>query len=283
MSRSWNAGLVRHKSSWVVGVCVGAVVFAACSGDDDGAATPNRVNSTVTTAATLAVPPPTTPARTTPTVPATSRAVDGASSASDSVPMIDTASDTGCLDQPGSLSADAEVWYPTVSSGWLHLAGEHSVGPELGEFEVASAALVGRIAPGFVATDRIEFRAQANSCATHRYLTFERGQDSLVVSAWRVVAAADPFWVPNETPFDAIDEGTLVSDGEHLDVVLAVAPDGTTARVTAYGSGARALVAGWPTTIPAQPSTPEPGASPLQVAELAPLAHEILALVVNTR
>ena len=267
----------------VVGACVGAVLFASCTGDDDAASDTEPNGSRVTTSAVVANPSPTTPARTTPTVPATSRTVDEASPVPDSVPTIEGASDIGCLDQPGSLSADADAWYPADSSGWVHLAGEHSVGPKLDEFEDAAGLLVARIAPGFTATDRIEFRSQTDGCVTHRYLTFERGQDSLVVAAWRVVAAADPFWVPNEAPFVAIEEGTLVSDGEHLDVVLAVAPDGTTARVTAYGSGARALVAGWPTTIAPQPSTPEPGTSPIEVAELAPLARDILAVVVEAR
>lgn len=165
----------------------------------------------------------------------------------------------------------------------MNLAGERAVGPELHDFEDAAAALLGQAAPGFVAVDRVEYRTAPDSCATHRYVTFERGEDSLVVSAWRVVAAADPSWIPNEAAFVAIDDNTLTSDGKHLDVALAVGSDGTTARITAYGSGARDLVAGWPTTIPASPSTPEPGVSPLGVAELVPLAHELLAVIVETR
>ena len=64
-------------------------------------------------------------------------------------------------------------------------------------------------------------------------------------------------------------------------VVLAVDPDGTAVRVTAYGDGAAELVAGWPTTTVAARSTVSAGPAPIPAAELVPVAHAVLASVTN--
>ena len=118
---------------------------------------------------------------------------------------------------------------------------------------------------------------------THRYALFEAGEDEIVVSAWRVESAANPFWVANEQPFTVVDDETLASVGVHLSVVLVVAPDGTTARVSAYGAHARDLFAGWPTTVAPYPSAPAAQPAQYTTDQLTLVANAVLTYVLDSR
>lgn len=82
--------------------------------------------------------------------------------------------------------------------------------------------------------------------------------------------------------FTAINDDALVSDGQHISVVLVVAPDGTTVRVSSYGPHGRDLVAGWPSTITLDPSR-QPGSTPLQSNDLLPIAKAVLDDVLKQR
>jgi hypothetical protein len=104
-----------------------------------------------------------------------------------------------------------------------------------------------------------------------------------VVSAWRLESAGDPFWVPNESGFVVLDRSTLVSGGAHIAVVLAVAADGTTVRVTAYGARATSMVAGWPTTTTSSPSVAKPGIASMTVEQLLPAARTTLSHLLGQR
>lgn len=202
--------------------------------------------------------------------------------ATDLVLVSNLVPDRGCLDEPGTLRARATAWYPGSAGGPLSLNGERDTSAAPDSFRTAAAAAVHDVAPGFTTGGGVELR-RADGCITHRYATFTSGDDTIVVSAWRVESAADPFWIPNEGPFVALDDSTLVSSGDHIVVVLAVAPDGTTARVSAYGARATAMAAGWPTTMAPSPSAAPPGPATVTTEELAPVARSVLAYVLDQR
>jgi len=190
--------------------------------------------------------------------------------------------DRGCLDGPGKLNAHVTAWYPGPSGSPLVLDGERDTSAALDAFRSAAAAAARDVAPGFATDDGFELR-RAGGCVTHRYAAFTSGDDTIVVSAWRVESAADPFWIPNESEFVALDDATLVSSGEHIVAVLAVAPDGTTARVSAYGARVAAMTAGWPTTMAPSPSAPPPGPAAVTTEDLVPVARSVLAYVLDQR
>jgi hypothetical protein len=153
----------------------------------------------------------------------------------------------------------------------------------LDRFVRRASRAIHRSAPGFVLDDRSQLKRSRRGCVTHRYATFTSGEKRLVVTAWRVNSAADPYWVPNERRFVRLDDSTLVSRGRHITVVLAVARDGTTARVTAYGAGAADMLSGWPTTTAAPPPTTEPGLAEATADDLIPAARSVLAFVLDER
>jgi hypothetical protein len=201
----------------------------------------------------------------------------------DSMAKSSPAADRGCVDEAGTLNADAPDWYPAGGGSALVLNGEPSTGVGLDEFEQAAADAVGQVVPGFALDSGAEYESHPGGCVTHRYAKLTRDDDEIIVSTWRVESAADPHWVPNESPFDGLDSSTLVSNGEHIGVVLAVAADGTTARVTVYGAGASERVAGWPTTIAPLPNAPELGAAALTANALIPVARAVLTFVLSQR
>lgn len=205
-----------------------------------------------------------------------------APTATDIVPSSNLAPDRGCLDAPGTLRALVTAWYPGSSGSPLSLNGNRDTTSLPDSFLAAAASAVRDVAPGYTAGDGVEL-SRADGCITHRFATFTNGDDTLVVSAWRVESEADPFWIPNENPFVALDDSTLVSPGDHISSVLSVAPDGTTARVTAYGARAQAMAAGWPTTMVPSPSEPPPGLAAATTEELLPVARSVLAYVLDQR
>jgi hypothetical protein len=222
-------------------------------------------------------------------------AVAGCSSVAAEVPMTtvevvetvpvepELAADRGCLDEAGTLDASADGWYPRDGVGWLRLNGDHAASAALDAFEQEATQALAMVAPSFVLSDGFEYVEPQRRCVTHRNVWFAAGDDDIVVSAWRVESAASPHWVPTEAPFESIDDSTLGSSGEHVSVVLAVAPDGTTARVAAYGAGAAARTSGWPTTTPPPRGAPEPGPASLTTDDLIPVAHDVLTFVLGQR
>ncbi len=252
---------------------VAAILLAACSTSNssggDQSITPSGVITSAQPVATSSADPV-----------ATSSAH---SVATDSIPIASVAADDGCLDEPGTLHASASSWYPASSGGALTLNGDRSASSALGGFRAAASIALQAVAPAFVASDALEYQRAGGGCTTHRYAFFANDDAEIVVSAWRVESAANPFWVPNEAEFVAVNDSTLVSRGSHIAVVLAVAPDGTTARVTAYGARAAALVAGWPSTTTSSPTALPPGLTTVTADELIPVANSMLTYVLDQR
>ena len=87
----------------------------------------------------------------------------------------------------------------------------------------------------------------------------------------------------NETGFRAIDDTTLVSGGDSVRVALVVAPDGTTVRVSAYGSRAKDGVTGWPTTFAKPPDAASPGPAPTDTDTLIAIGKDVLAGILVRR
>jgi hypothetical protein len=201
----------------------------------------------------------------------------------DSIPTVNESPDRGCLDEAGTLRARVSDWYPDAAGSPLELNGERAKSTALDAFGTAASDAVTAVAPEFALDDQSEYRRTQEGCATHRYAVFVNGEDKVVVSAWRVESAAASWWVPNEAEFEALDNETLVSRGEHIEVVLAVAADGTTSRVSAYGARAAELVAGWPSTVAPALSAPPPGPSPLGVDQLVFIADAMLVQVLDHR
>jgi hypothetical protein len=200
----------------------------------------------------------------------------------DSIPFVNGAADSGCVDQQGTRKARAIDWYPGRTGGALGPNGDRVDVAAIDAFQRSAQASVAAAVNGFGRSSGFEFRRTAGGCVTHRYAIFDRGEDEVIVSAWRSESAADPFWIPNEATFAAVDDQTLVSDGPHISVVLLVAPDGTTVRVSSYGPHGRDLVAGWPSTITLDPSR-QPGNSPYQSKDLVPIAQAVMKDVVGQR
>jgi hypothetical protein len=219
------------------------------------------------------------------------RALDVASATtdtfvSDSIPTVNAAADGGCLEEAGTLRARADEWYPgRTGSPAGGRGGVLTTSAEMDEFVSKAIGVIGEAAPGFTPTSEAEYRASLDGCAVARHVFLAEGDEQIIVSIWRLQSAADPFWIANEAPFTTFDDHTLASDGGHLSVVLAVAPDGTTCRLSAYGTGAADRVAGWPSTVAPHPnSTAEPlGDAPLRADKLVPMAHEILVDVLDER
>ncbi|MCZ7535694.1 MAG: hypothetical protein M5T61_07010 [Acidimicrobiia bacterium] len=130
-----------------------------------------------------------------------------APTATDIVPSSNLAPDRGCLDAPGTLRALVTAWYPGSSGSPLSLNGNRDTTSLPDSFLAAAASAVRDVAPGYTAGDGVEL-SRADGCITHRFATFTNGDDTLVVSAWRVESEADPFWIPNENPFVALDDST---------------------------------------------------------------------------
>lgn len=225
-----------------------ALLGAACVGDDEGSA-PSKTHSTT---------------------------------APSQIPDEETAADVGCLDEPGTLEGDAIDWYPDDAQGRLSLSGEPADSGDLDAFVTsASAAIAATLGP--MQVTHIAQQSATDACPTHRFAVFGGEEEpQLVVAAWRVESAAAPWWVASQGDFVAYDDHAVVSDGESIRVALVVAPDGTTARVTAYGVGARASVAGWPTTTVSR--TPiELGPAPASIDELVEIGRAVLAGVLADR
>lgn len=273
-----------HGGRKVVGsLDVAAAVLARCSsnaGVDAGTpvssspATSMSTTSTTSTVVAAAEPPTATQSSSAASTTVTNDSIPGDNA------MV---ADRGCLADAGEMHADVSSWYPASAGGPLVLNGERGSSAEVERFGVAAHTALDDVAPGFTLTGDFEYRRPAGGCVTHVYAVLTDGDEEILVSAWRLESAGDPYWVPNEQTFATVDGSTLVSSGDHIVVVLAVAPDGTTARITSYGAHAAAMVAGWPTTIPASPTATKPGQTTLTAAELIPAANTMLAYVLDQR
>lgn len=201
------------------------------------------------------------------------------------VPEVSGSSDTGCVDEAGTLTAEAMQWYPGTGTGWLGLSGEPVSTPK-GEAFVAAAkgAMIslGDPAEGFIGSGR-DLAREPGGCATHHYAEFTRGDEDVVITAWRLEAATSWGALPLEGTPTPDGASTLMSIGPHIGVVLAVAPDGTTVRVSAYGAHTRLATTGWPTTTVAAPDAPEWGPMPLTAGALRDLAESLLAELLSSR
>lgn len=258
------------------------LVVASCADDGAVSGTPSLTVSTSTSSAVATTA--TTVAATTVTTQAMVATAPSSAFPDDSIPVDDLAADRGCLDEPGRLSAGASSWYPGRTGSPLGLNGDLGTSVEADRFAAAATAEIQRVAPEFVLNDAYEYRRSSGGCVTHRYAILTNdNEEQVVVSAWRLESAGDPFWVPNETGFVALDRSTLVSSGAHIAVVLAVAADGTTVRVTAYGARATSMVAGWPTTTTSSPSAAKPGIASIAVEQLLPPARTTLSHLLGQR
>jgi hypothetical protein len=229
-------------------------------------------------------------ARTSPSTPGvTTTGVESAQSSTtstfvvDSIPTSDRSADDGCLDTAGALHAHAIDWYPASGGAPLGLAGTETTSSQLTAFAAAATKAVRAVAPTFTLTSKREFSAGTKGCVTHRYAVFGHGTEQITVSSWRVVAKSDATWMANDAPFEPTNGSTLESPGDTISVVLVVAPDGTTSRVSAYGAGAYERTIGWPTTAAPARGAAEPGPSPFTVDQLVPIANEMLVHVLAQR
>ena len=197
------------------------------------------------------------------------------------VPTANTPTDIGCIDDPGTVNAAAKYWYSYDADGALNLDGEISASTRLGDFaKTGLSSIAANI--GSYATSAIRDVAPDTSfCPTDRivYVTFADGTE-LTITAWRSIAAASPQWIPSEVKFTAIDDRTFVSSGPHVVSVLAVAPDGTSVAVTAYGTNARKVFAKASGPVIETTIAPSLGTVLLTATQLAPIAAAMLAFSV---
>jgi hypothetical protein len=207
--------------------------------------------------------------------------------ATDSVPDQQSAADTGCVDEAGSLHATAGAWYPKSARGVLTLTGQDVTSPSAGDTkafrDLAEHAVTSRVA-GATLGDQLQLDASGTGCTTHRWVDFDVDDAQVVVTEWRVVHVADAsYGVANETGFSAIDDTTLVAAGDSVRVALVVAPDGTTVRVSAYGARAKDRYSGWPTTRAPSPGAVPPGPAPTDTKTLTEIGKDVLAGILVRR
>jgi len=203
----------------------------------------------------------------------------------DDVPIVNGPVDTGCVDEVGVLSATTAAWYPDGSVGALALSGE-PVESDTGRAFVGSvrSAMLSLGDRGAVVGAGRDLAAVPGGCPTHHEVSMALGDGQVVVTAWRLMGAAGLFsWLPSEGAFALDGPSTLLSTGPHVTVVLEVAPDGTTVRVSAYGAHSRDAMAGWPTTTPAPADAPEWGPAPLSGSEARDLAAVVMADLLAAR
>jgi len=204
---------------------------------------------------------------------------DAVASPVPTVPVAATPVDIGCVQLPGEITATADQWYPPEAAGSVAFAVEITMSSNqlarLADLVIdASADMYGSFATSAIR----DLAPDPGFCTTHHYVEVTLNDGSqIIVTAWRSVAAAAPRTIPNEGEFIAIDESTFASTGPHLVSVLAVAPDGTSVLVSAYGKDAYDAIndTGGLVTTSLDPAAI--GAAPATADELVGLAHDALA------
>lgn len=204
------------------------------------------------------------------------------------VPVANTQTNIGCIDETGTDTAAIGDWYRDDAGGSLVLTGELTASLGLGAFSNAATKAVAAVIGTFTTSEVRDLAPTLTACVTMRYAGYElEGGAEIEVIAWRVVSATSPMWVPNEAAFVPLDDTTLVSEGEHLVNTLTVAPDGTTVLVAAFGPGARELLTGIPgAAVPpgtgaSTTGTAAVGAAPATSAQLAEIGAAVLQQVLT--
>jgi hypothetical protein len=207
---------------------------------------------------------------------------DGGSASVPTVPVAGTATNIGCIDEPGTVTGSRADWYPDDAQGAISMAGEISASERLGNYSAAATDAVVANA-GRLATSAVRDLAPTpTACVTIRYAGYALEDGSEVdVIAWRVISATSPDTITNEAAFTTLDDTTLVSMGPHLASALTVAPDGSTVLVSSYGVGARAIFGGTATVGTVPPDGTEPGLAPLTAEQLAAIGQAVLQQVIT--
>lgn len=163
----------------------------------------------------------------------------GTKAAESKVPVSSGEARVGCLDEVGTIEATAGQWYSDDGGGRLE-TGNQPVLAYDPDFSPAVEAAMTAAFPDFGVHggDRGEESTTSGGCSTVRW--FDLWDDtghSYFVSVWRPetrVGLRDHH--PYVTAYSALDDRVLVGTGSNgvgqdAIVVLAVAPDGTTAQV----------------------------------------------------
>lgn len=174
------------------------------------------------------------------------------------VPTVTGAASFGCVDEAGTVSATASQWYPSVGGGEFDTGDQPADNysrPFLDAVEEAmNSALPGAdVHSGDVGAESMTY----GGCASNRWVDmWDESPHSYFVAVWRPESRVDL------TTF--LDGSTYTVRGDRLilgsstqwpgRIVMAVAPDGTTARIWAPGddrpsdaalvAAARAVLAG---------------------------------------
>lgn len=203
---------------------------------------------------------------------------NGSAAGVPTVPVADTPVDIDCVDTPGTVTAAAADWYREDAAGAVAFQSEiTSSTPQL---SVLADEVLGAAADifGSYETSRIrDMSPDMEYCVTLHYVqvTLKDGSD-LVARVWRSVAAAAPRSLPNEGEFVAHGDHLFVSSGPHLVSVLAVAPDGTSVLISAYGKGALHAFTIQPDLVDVTIDAADLGAAPATADQLVPLAEAAL-------
>ena len=277
MGRTWWCG----GAMAIVVTCVGCTSAADDNRMASTAAESTRLPASSRQTDETAAPPALTTAESPAAEPP--RAEDPSATAPDTIPVLNGAPDRGCVDVAGTLHAPASAWFTDSAGSAPLLNGDPVESSADDAFQRAVTDVAGRVAPQFEITERFDLQRPEAGCVTHHYAKLTDGDDELVVTTWRMESAGNPNWIANESSFATLDDSTLVASGSHIEVVLSVAPDGTTVRVTSYGAHAVELVAGWPTTTAPRPDAPPPGHAQLTVDELLDIARPVLAAQLDSR
>ena len=199
-------------------------------------------------------------------------------SAVPTVPVADTPVDIECVDTPGTVTAKASEWYRDDAAGVVAFRSE--ISSSTPQLSVLADKLLDGAADifGGYATSRIrDMSPTMDYCVTLHYVqvTLDDGSD-LVARVWRSVAAAAPRSLPNEGEFVAQGDHLFVSSGQHLVSVLAVAPDGTSVLISAYGTGALDAFTLQPQLVDVTINAADLGNAPATADQLIPLAEQVL-------
>jgi hypothetical protein len=254
-------------------LAAGTLMIAGCSSS-------RLADPTTSTDSAPSSSPTPTASRTAPAPPPTTSPLPTASVPTGTVSSREGTAN-GCLDQRGTVSAAASSWYRVNDVGVVDLGGTQVETTAITAFaDMAARAVAGALPDAYNVAGHDERVDNSGGCTTLRSAFLTRSDGAAIyVSAWRLEHSANPSWIANEAPFTVIDDHTVESVGPHLTVLLVVASDGTTIRVSAYGTGMTARVQGWPSTFVLPADTPDPGPVPATADQLLTIAKQAASAV----
>lgn len=192
--------------------------------------------------------------------------------------------DNNCLDDPGTVSGTLREWYSDIYNGMLSFDApwQQTVSDRGDAIEQVIDQAVIDLLPGFEAIGIGERIDTDGTCVTVRGITYDRADGArVVVTIWRPGRLGERLGVPMVAPPTDVDDSSLAVESAHFTTALAVADDGTSVLLIAYGAFQQTRMQGWPTTMMAPTNMPAPGPTPATADQAVAIAAAVLAAALD--